>query len=197
VWVQRFPDGQPVETATGFGTLNSSQIAFSSGPQNYIAQAHAAMAGLMLAAGLTPKLQFGEILWWFQANAAGMAFYDADTKAAAQVALGQAMATFHTPNDDPSVNSYADANFLRTRLYNYVAAIQSYVLAQCSSAIFELLWPMDVNDPDNCKLLHYIEPRVFSCHQTSSRSGSGLHNSDFAAPVSHEEPDRGGPKDRS
>jgi hypothetical protein len=34
VGVQRFPDGQPVETATGFGTLNSSQIAFSSGPRN-------------------------------------------------------------------------------------------------------------------------------------------------------------------
>jgi len=29
--VQRFPDGTAVETATGFGTLNSSQIAFSSG----------------------------------------------------------------------------------------------------------------------------------------------------------------------
>jgi hypothetical protein len=94
VWVQRFPDGQPVETATGFGTLNSSQIAFSSGPQNYLGQAHAAMAGLMLAAGLTPKLQFGEILWWFQANAAGMAFYDVDTKGAAQSALGRALATF-------------------------------------------------------------------------------------------------------
>ena len=50
VWVQRFPDGQSVETATGFGSLNSSQIAFSSGPQAYTAQAHAAMAALMLAA---------------------------------------------------------------------------------------------------------------------------------------------------
>ena len=49
------PDGTAVETATGFGTLNSSQIAFSSGPQNYIAQAHAAMAALMLAAGLNPR----------------------------------------------------------------------------------------------------------------------------------------------
>jgi hypothetical protein len=47
--------GQPVETATGFGTLNSSQIAFSFGPQNYMAQAHAAMAGLMLAAVVMPK----------------------------------------------------------------------------------------------------------------------------------------------
>jgi hypothetical protein len=146
VWAQRFPDGTAVETATGFGTLNSAQIAFSSGPQNYIGQAFAAMADLMLAAGLTPKLQFGEILWWFLANASGMAFHDADTQAAAQSALGRALATFHTPNDDPSVNSYADANFLRTRLYSYVAAIQSYVLSQCPSAIFELLWPMDVND---------------------------------------------------
>ena len=78
-WVQRFPDATAVETAIGFGTLSSSQIAFSSGPQSYIGQAFAEMAGLMLAAGLTPKLQFGEILWWFQANTSGMAFYDADT----------------------------------------------------------------------------------------------------------------------
>jgi len=170
VWVQRFPDGTAVETATGFGTLNSSQIAFSSGPQNYMRQAHAAMAGLMLAAGLAPKLQFGEILWWFQANASGMAFYDADTQTAAQAALGSALATFRTPNDDPSVNSYADANFLRTRLYNYVAAIQSYVLSQCPSAVFELLWPMDVNDPDNCKLTRYINLPT----QWTTRAGSGF-----------------------
>jgi hypothetical protein len=170
VWVQRFPDGTPVETATGFGTLNSSQIAFSSGPQSYMGQAHAAVAGLMLAAGLTPKLQFGEILWWFQANSSGMAFCDADTQAAAQSALGRALVTFLTPDDDPSVNSYADANFLRTRLYNYVAAIQSYVLAQCPSAIFELLWPMDVNDPDSSKLTRYINLPS----QWTTRAGSGF-----------------------
>jgi hypothetical protein len=170
VWVQRFPDGSPVETATGFGTLNSSQIAFSAGPQNYMGQAHAAMAGLMLAAGLTPRLQFGEILWWFLANASGMAFYDADSQAAAQSALGRALTAFHTSNDNPSINSYADANFLRTRLYNYVAAIQSAVLSQCPSAVFELLWPMDVNDPDNCRLLRYINLPP----QWTSRAGSGF-----------------------
>jgi hypothetical protein len=170
VWVQRFLDGTEVQTATGFGTLNSSQIAFSSGPQNYMAQAHAAMAALMLAAGLTPKLQFGEVGWWYQADASGMAFYDADTQAAAQSALGRALAPFHTPNDDPSVNSYADASFLRTRLYNYVAAIQSYVLSQCRTAIFELLWPMDVNDPDNCKLMRYVNLPT----QWTTRAGSGF-----------------------
>lgn len=31
-------------------------------------------AGLMVAAGLVPKLQFGEILGWFQANSSGVAF---------------------------------------------------------------------------------------------------------------------------
>ncbi len=170
VWVQRFPDGSPVETATGFGTLNSSQVAFSAGPQNYMAQAHGAMAGLMQAAGLTPRLQFGEILWWFLANAFGMAFCDADTQAAAQSALGRPLATFHAPNDDPSINSNADANFLRTRLYNYVAAIQSAVLAQCPSAVFELLWPMDVNDPDTCRLLRYINLPL----QWTTRAGSGF-----------------------
>ncbi len=170
VWVQRFPDGSPVETATGFGTLNSSQIAFSAGPQTYLAQAHAAVAGLMQAVGLPARLQFGEILWWFLANASGMAFYDADTQVAAQSSLGRALTTFHTPNDDPSINSYADANFLRTRLYNYVAAIQSAVLAQCPSAVFELLWPMDVNDPDNCKLLRYINLPP----QWTARAGSGF-----------------------
>jgi hypothetical protein len=97
VWVQRLPDGTAVETATGFGTLNSSQSAFSSGPQNYMGQAHVAMAGLMLSAGLTPKQQFGEILWWFLANSSGMAFHDADTQAAAQSVLGRALATFRTP----------------------------------------------------------------------------------------------------
>ena len=191
VWVQRFPDGTAVETATGFGTLNSSQIAFSSGPQNYMAQAHAAMAGLMLAAGLTPKLQFGEILWWFQANASGMAFCDADTQAAAQSALGRALVTFHTPNDDPSVNSYADANFLRTRLYNYVAAIQSYVLSQCPSAVFELLWPMDVNDPDNCKLTAVHQPAF----AMDDARGIGLrHVPHRGLSVSRDQP-RSGPGD--
>jgi len=170
VWVQRFSDGTAVETATGFGTLIGSQIAFSSGRRNYVAQAYAAMAGLMVAAGMCPMLQFGEILRWFQANAPGMAFYDADTQAAAQSALGRALVTFLTPDDDPSVNSYANANFLRTRLYNYVATIQSYVLSQCPSAIFELLWPMDVNDPDNCRLLRYINLPP----QWTARAGSGF-----------------------
>jgi len=60
--------------------------------------------------------------------------------------------------------------WVRTRLYNYVAAIQSSVLSQCSSAVFELLWPMDVNDPDNGKLMRYINLPS----QWTTRAGSGF-----------------------
>jgi hypothetical protein len=170
VWVQRFPDGTPAETATGFGTLSSSMCAFGTAVQAYMAAAHGSMAGLMSTAGLTPRLQFGEVLWWYIAGASGMAFYDADTLAAG-VALGLgSLHTFVTANDDPSVNGYTDANFLRARLGGYVAAVQAAVLAIAPTAVFELLWPLDVNDPARCKLLHYVNlPAAWQ-----ARAGSGF-----------------------
>ena len=156
VWTQRYPDDSPATTDTGFGGLYSSMSAFSTPVVNYLASVYAEMGALMAAAGLTPRLQFGEVLWWYIIGASGMGFYDADTKAAAQATLGRALHTFLTSNDDPSVNGYADANFLAARLAGYVAAVQAAVLAQVPSALFEILWPLDVNDPTNCRLLHYV-----------------------------------------
>ena len=65
VWVQRYPDGAPVETATGFGNKHSSHCAFAPPFRDYIKQAYAELATLMETAGLEPRLQFGEVLWWF------------------------------------------------------------------------------------------------------------------------------------
>jgi hypothetical protein len=79
VWVQRYPDGQPVETATGVGNKYSSHCAFAPPFRDYIQQAYQEMAGLMEAGGLTARLQFGEVLWWYFPNTSGMAFYDAYT----------------------------------------------------------------------------------------------------------------------
>jgi len=170
VWTQRYPDGSPATTDTGFANLKSSMAAFGAPVQEYLASVYAEMAGLMAAAGLAPRLQFGEVLWWYIVGASGMGFYDADTTAAAQVALGRPLHTFLTANDDPSVNGYADANFLRARLGNYVAAVQAAVLAQVPAALFELLWPLDVNDPTNCRLLHYVNlPPAWT-----TRVGSGF-----------------------
>jgi len=90
-----FPDGTRW-SCHGIRHGDSSQIAFSSGPQNYIGQAFAAMAGLMLAAGSRPSSSLVKFSGGSSANASGWRFYDADTQAAAQSALGRALATFHT-----------------------------------------------------------------------------------------------------
>ena len=172
VWLQRYHDGTPVTTATGYSDLSSSQIAFSAPMHTFIAKAYNVMAGLMSTAGLPIRLQFGEVGWWFQAGGspASMAFYDADTTAAAATALGRALYTFLTPNDNPNPNAYADANFLRTRLYNYVAAVQAAILAVYPTALFELLWPLDVNDPATAQLCRYINLPT----QWASRAASGF-----------------------
>lgn len=156
VWYQRYWDGTPVLTATGFQNLFSSQCAFSAPVQDYMKRAHDTMAGLMEAAGLIARLQCGEVLWWYFANNSGMAYYDADTQDAFQTAYGRPLAQFLTPNDDPTVNGSVDAEFLRARLASYVQGIQAYVAERHPEAWFELLWPLDVNLPETKRLNWYV-----------------------------------------
>lgn len=146
-WVSLFADGSPVTTATGFGTINSSQCApGNSGFLAYQQSVYLATAALMAAAGLPIVLQCGEFLWWYFADASGMAYYDPETVAAAQAALGRPLHTFLTPNDNPSLNS-ADALFLRNRLRDHVAAIAATVKESFTDAQLEVLYPYDVNYP--------------------------------------------------
>jgi hypothetical protein len=170
VWYQRFWDGTPVATATGFQNLSSSQCAFSAAVQAYLKKAHDAMAELMEAAGLTARLQCGEVLWWYFANASGMAYYDADTQSAFQTAHGRSLARFLTPNDNPAANGFVDADFLRSRLANFVQEIQAYVGARHPGVWFELLWPLDVNLPETKQLNRYVNlPPAWA-----QKSGSGF-----------------------
>lgn len=148
VWASRFVDGTAVTTATGFGSLVSTHCA-TGAPEflDYQKAAFLEMATLQDAAGLTPEIQVGEPLWWFFANASGMGYYDDETAADAATALGRPLETFLTPNDDPSVNAYDDADFLRDRLRDHVDAIQDHVRATFAAAKVEILYPYDVNYP--------------------------------------------------
>ncbi len=169
-WYQRYWDGAPVTTATGFQSLYSSQCTFSAVVQDYMKRAYDEMAALMAAAGLVPRLQFGEILWWFQANASGMAYFDADTQSAFQAAHGRPLTRFLTPNDDPGVNGAVDATFLQARLADYVRGVQTGVLANHPGAQFELLWPLDVNLPETRGLNWFVNlPPAWR-----QKSGSGF-----------------------
>ncbi len=176
-WAQRFRDNAAVQTDTGFASLKSTQCTFSDSVAAYQKQAFEEMAGFMKLAGLTPWLQFGEFLWWFFTNydadanpGGGMAYYDADTAGQALAALGRPLASFLTPGDAPSLNNYADANFLRSRIKAHIDAIRSYVLSAHPDAKFELLWPLDVNYPPARQLNRYVNLPA-ECQQPA---GSGL-----------------------
>ncbi len=170
VWIQRYPDGEPVLTATGFSNKASAHCAFAPEFRAYITKAYREAAALMQAAGLPIKLQFGEVLWWFFKNPSGMAFYDDHTKAQFLLAHGRPMEVFTDSFDDPSVNGYVDADFLRETLRDHVATISGSVLASYPSAQFEILWPLDVNYPDTHPLLHYINLP----DEWKQKAGSGL-----------------------
>jgi hypothetical protein len=71
----------------------------------------------------------------------GMAYYDAYTLS------GRSLGNWYTQDDDPSTGSYGDANYLRGLLYSHMHAIASAVKTACSTARFEWLLPMDVNNP--------------------------------------------------
>jgi hypothetical protein len=77
----------------------------------------------------------------------GMAYYDAETAAAAVGTLGRSLASFWSPSSDPAINGSVDANFLVNRLANHVAAIITAVKTVYSGAKFEVLYPYDVNYP--------------------------------------------------
>ncbi len=146
----QFPNGDAVTTATGFASLNSMQCAVGASKLLAFQKAvYRQIARLQSAAGLTPYVQYGEFLWWYFAAPAGsgMAYYDAETVAAAQTVLGRALYTFMTPTDNPAVNGSADALFLRNRLRDYVAALVADIREAYPAVRCEVLFPYDVNYP--------------------------------------------------
>lgn len=153
-WGAVYLNNAVVETHVGFGQLKSTHCHFGSDMRNYQGRVYTCLAELMHAEGLTPELQFGEFLWWFFTNKiaeqpnGGMAFYDPETRAAAQAQLGRPLHGFQTPVDDPLVNAGADAQFLRNRLRDHVTGLITQIRAARPEARFEVLFPYDVNHPE-------------------------------------------------
>ena len=76
-----------------------------------------------------------------------MGYYDAETVAAAETALGRSLYLFNGPSDNPAVNEGVDALFLRNRLRDHVATLVGDIKTVYPNAICEVLWPYDVNYP--------------------------------------------------
>jgi hypothetical protein len=76
----------------------------------------------------------------------GMGYYDQETTAAAQTALGRPLTVFGTQDDDPATAA-SDVAFLRSRMKAHIDAIRASVLAAVPNTKFEILFPYDVNHP--------------------------------------------------
>jgi len=150
----RFPDGAAVVTSVGFGNLSSTHCSFNEAMLGFHKRVYEELAGLMTEAGTPVAVQCGEFCWWYFTNwqasypAGGMAYYDAQTRAAAQAALGRELYKFELPMGDPNVNGGADALFLRNRLRDYCEQLMAHVRGRYPGAEFEVLFPYDVNHPE-------------------------------------------------
>jgi hypothetical protein len=143
--VQRGPDGDAIQLQTP-----SYQTNFSPTNLDFWKQVYLDQAAIQADAGLRPYLQFGEVQWWYFPNDglghpfSGMPFYDAWTAGQFLAQYGRAMTVFTDNTADPA--SYPDeVAFLQTVLGNFTDAIMTYVRATYSTARFEVLYPLDVN----------------------------------------------------
>ena len=108
-YVALFPESERTSsTATGFGTLNSNQCAV--GPSKMLAYQKAVYRNIAADAGgrrsdAERAIRRIPLVVLRGSAGSGMAYYDAETVAAAQTALGRPLHIFMTPNDDPTVNS--------------------------------------------------------------------------------------------
>ncbi len=175
---QCYPDGTPCIVSTPALQTNF-------GPQStaFWQQAYVDMAQIMLAAGITPYLQFGEVQWWYTAAAGGMPFYDAYTTSAYQAAYGQPMAVIPSQNTDPSLYPN-ECIFLPGLIGQFTRAIMTFVRQSAPTAKFEVLYPPDVNNTPLNAIINYPTaywtPASLACLKTENFTYTGDRNLDLA-----------------
>jgi hypothetical protein len=175
---QCYPDGTPCMVSTP-----ALQTNFGPESTAFWQQAYLDMAQIMLSAGITPYLQFGEVQWWYTAADGGMPFYDAYTTSAYQAAYGQPMAIIPSQNADPTLYPN-ECTFLPGLIGQFTQAIMTFVRQSAPSAKFEVLYPPDVNNTPINKLINYPTtywtPANLACLKTENFTYTGDRNLDLA-----------------
>ena len=174
---QRYPDGPC--------WLNTPALQTNFGPESttFWKQVYRDMADVMAEAGAVPYLQFGEVQWWYFANAAGMSFYDAYTQARFQTKYGFPMRTIESEHAEPS--AYTEEVDLLPRLIGeFTAAVMEYVRTDHPAGRFEVLYPPDTNDTPIGRAVNYPAsewtPEKLACLKTENFTFTGNRNLDKA-----------------
>ena len=139
---QRYPGGNAVLLSTPALQTNFSPTSLS-----FWQSVYRDMAELMVAAGLPPYLQFGEVQWWYFPDASGMPFADDYTKEQFQATYGRPISVI--PNNNVAPSLYPDeVAFLPTLIGNFTNQVISFVREAYPGCQFEVLYPVDVNETE-------------------------------------------------
>jgi len=175
---QRYPDGTACVVSTP-----ALQTNFGPDSTAFWRQAYLDMAQIMLNAGMTPYLQFGEVQWWYMADHGGMPFYDAYTTSGYQAAYGHPMATIPSQYTDPTPYPN-ECVFLPGLIGQFTQAIMTFVRQSVPNAKFEVLYPPDVNNTALNRLINYPAaswtPANLACLKTENFTYTGDRNLDLA-----------------
>jgi hypothetical protein len=175
---QRYPNGDPVWLNTP-----ALQTNFSPASTDFWKQVYLDMARVMMEAGVTPYLQFGEVQWWYFAAPSGMPFYDQYTKSAFQAAYNTALQTISSEHAAPEAYPQECA-FLPTLIGQFTDSIVAFVLQVYPSCQFEVLYPPDVNDTPLNRIINFPSgswtPAKLKCLKTENFTYTGARDLDKA-----------------
>lgn len=177
---QRYPDQAAVLLNTP-----SLQTNFSPTSADFWQQVYLDMAAVIVAAGMRPYLQFGEVQWWyFPDDGSGMPFYDAYTTTTFQAEYGRPLTVITTNTVDPTTVPQ-EVLFLPGLIGAFTGQIIAFVRATYPTCRFEVLYPTDVNDTPLNQLINYPTtewtPANLNCLKTESFTYTYDRNLDLSA----------------
>ncbi len=172
---QRYPSGNPVLLNTP-----ALQTNFSPASLAYWQQVHLDMATVLVAAGQTPYLQFGEVQWWyFPDDGSGMPFYDAYTQQQFATQYGRPMTVFTNANASPAAYPQ-EAAFLPALIGQFTTTIMAFVRQTYPQTKFEVLYPPDVNNYPFTSVVNLPlsawSPATLDCLKTENFSYTAARN---------------------
>jgi hypothetical protein len=143
------------------------------------------MANVLVAAGMQPYLQFGEVQWWyFPDDGSGMPFYDAHTTSTFQAQYGRPLTVITSNTIDPSTIAQ-EAAFLPGLIGSFTSQIMAFVRASIPDCRFEVLYPIDVNNTPLNRVINYPvnewTAAILNCLKTESFGYTLGRNLDLAA----------------
>ena len=155
---QRYPSGKAVWLNTP-----SLQTNFSPTSASFWQQVHLDMANILMAAGMQPYLQFGEVQWWYSRTTAP----ECRSTTTIQPAHFWRSTALHYCDHHEYARSLDNSSGSRISPGTHRelhGADHGFVRPRFPACRFEVLYPIDVNNTPLNKVINYPSRRMDSGH---------------------------------